>query len=85
MTQEQNEHNLSDIILEVCPLGCNRKCSELWINEIIRHRIVCKCTNCNHDKKEKASEVVVGSASSNATTTHNGHLPRNQPDVVFQK
>jgi hypothetical protein len=72
MTQEQkNEHGLSDIILEACPLGCNRECSELWINEIIGHRIVCKCIECDHDKKEQALEVV-GSPRSNANC--NRHL-----------
>lgn len=72
MTQEQkSEHILSDIILESCPLGCDRKCSKLWINEIIGHRILCKCRRCDHDKKEEALEIV-GSSHSNAK--YNGHL-----------
>ncbi len=74
MTQEQNEQNLLDIVLEVCPLGCNGKCSQIWINEIIGHRIVCKCTKCDHDKREKVLDVIVGSASSNSHTTRNNRL-----------
>lgn len=73
MTPEQkNEHSLSDIILEICPLGCDRKCSELWINKIIGHRIVCKCTKCNHDKKGKELDLV-GSGKSNAQSICNDH------------
>lgn len=67
MTQEENKQKLYDIVLEVCPLGCNRRCSEIWINEIIGHRIICKCTKCDHDKKEKALQVVVGSPATSVT------------------
>jgi hypothetical protein len=72
--EEQKQDNLQDLILDNCSLGCNGKCSELWINEIMGHRIVCKCTKCNHDKKDRALGVVAGSASLNAHTTCNDHL-----------
>jgi hypothetical protein len=73
MQEPQKEKNLQDLILEACPLGCNGKCSEVWINEIIAHRIMCKCTKGCHNKKGKALEVVVGSPATNAA--HNDVQP----------
>jgi hypothetical protein len=46
--QEFCQNALQDLVLEVCPLGCDKKCSEVWINETIGHRIVCRCKKCNH-------------------------------------
>jgi hypothetical protein len=55
-----------DLIVNICPLGCNGKCAEIWINETIGHRIICDCIKCGHNKKRylnkemKALGSVVG-------------------------
>ena len=41
--------HISDLILNVCPLGCDGKCEGIWYNEITGHRIICKCT-CEHKR-----------------------------------
>lgn len=48
---------LPDLIINICPLGCNRKCVGIWINSIIGHRIICKCP-CKHNQAEVASQLV---------------------------
>ena len=40
---------LPDLILNVCPLGCDGKCRKVWINEETGHRIVCTCIKCHDD------------------------------------
>jgi hypothetical protein len=49
---------LPDLIVNSCPLGCDRKCARIWINETIDHKIICKCP-CGH-KKQVALQLVEG-------------------------
>lgn len=51
MNEELSSYFLPDLIVKTCPLGCNQACSRVWINENIRHRIVCNC-NCQYHEKE---------------------------------
>ena len=48
---------IPDLIVKICPLGCDTKCAEIWINETIGHRIICKCT-CGHTKNQVALKLV---------------------------
>ena len=59
------QHTLPDLIINVCPLGCSARCARIWINESIGHRIICKCCQCGHNKKEMALELV-GEPATNA-------------------
>ena len=45
---------LKDLIVMICPFGCNRKCEGIWMNEITGHRIICNC-RCKH--KETLARV----------------------------
>ena len=57
----QYSHILPDLIVNICPLGCDGKCAEIWINETIGHKIICNCIKCGHNnKKDKALAEVVG-------------------------
>lgn len=47
---------LPDLIVNRCPLGCDRICAQSWSNEVTRHRIICKCS-CKHMSKRIASLV----------------------------
>ena len=42
---------LPDLIVNLCPLGCDGKCVKIWNNQKIHHRIICICTKC-HGKRE---------------------------------
>jgi Zn ribbon nucleic-acid-binding protein len=58
---DQYPHVLPDLIVNTCPLGCDRKCAEIWINETIGHRIICDCIKCGHNNKKcKTLAEVVG-------------------------
>ncbi len=39
--------NLPDLIVNVCPLGCYRKCRRIWMNSATGHRIICSCNDCH--------------------------------------
>ncbi|MGB8033297.1 MAG: hypothetical protein WCF03_05695, partial [Nitrososphaeraceae archaeon] len=41
---------LPDLIVNVCPRGCNGKCARTWINDKIGHKIICICDKC-HGKR----------------------------------
>jgi hypothetical protein len=43
---------LPDLVVNICPLGCDGKCAEIWINEAIGHRIICDCIKCGHNNKK---------------------------------
>jgi hypothetical protein len=67
--------NLSDLVLNRCPLGC-RNCTGAWINETTNHRIVCKCV-CNHKETlarvwDPEANALVESSSSSEGTKENG-------------
>jgi hypothetical protein len=65
----QYSHILPDLIVNICPLGCDRKCAEIWINETIGHKIICNCIKCGHDNKKcKALAEAVG-PETNARTS----------------
>jgi len=51
---------LPDLIVSICPFGCNGTCQKVWLNETIDHRIICKCKKCNHNKKRLALAEVEG-------------------------
>lgn len=42
-----SEIDALDLIVNRCPLGCNRQCARIWINQNTGHRIICKC-KCRH-------------------------------------
>jgi Zn ribbon nucleic-acid-binding protein len=46
-------HILPDLIVNICPLGCDGKCAEIWINETIGHKIICNCIKCGHNNNKK--------------------------------
>ncbi|MGB7954967.1 MAG: hypothetical protein WCF23_13390 [Candidatus Nitrosopolaris sp.] len=48
-------NHLPDLVVSICPFGCNKKCDGLWINEQTGHRIVCLCT-C-HERNKQALEM----------------------------
>ena len=54
---EHVKNILPDLIISTCPLGCNKKCAEVWINDSIEHRIICKCACKNHKKHRTLVEV----------------------------
>ena len=66
--------DLSDLVLNHCPLGCDGDCARIWINEITNHKIICKC-ECKH--KETLAEVwdpianVTDGSSSSGETEEN--------------
>ncbi len=67
---------IPDLILSVCPLGCNRKCAGMWKNEITGHRIICIC-ECNHKQTlarvwDPEANILVESSSSSEVTKENG-------------
>lgn len=55
---------LPDLIVNICPLGCDRKCARIWINETINHRVICKCP-CGH--KKRVALQLVGEPEARAT------------------
>jgi hypothetical protein len=71
---------ISDLILCVCPLGCNEKCGRIWINKTIRHRIVCKCP-CGHNKRQVALDSVDKHVS-NVQVTCNDRPTEEDPSIV---
>jgi hypothetical protein len=50
---------LPDIIINICPLGCDIECAKIWMNESIGNRIICRCL-CGHNKKQVALQLVGG-------------------------
>ena len=46
-----------DLLVDKCPLGCDN-CAQVYVNNEIGHRIICKCLNCNHGnlKNKKIKE-----------------------------
>ena len=43
----QHSANLPDLQIYSCIPKCG-KCPRVWNNEHIRHRIICKCSYCDH-------------------------------------
>lgn len=58
-------------------MGCEETCGESWINEMIGHRIICRC-EC-HNKNRKALGKV-GSPSPNATDSLRHHMESSKDD-----
>jgi hypothetical protein len=50
------QREVPDLVIEECIPNCEQ-CPSSWINEQIAHRIVCRCTKCEHHKTE-AGEVI---------------------------
>jgi hypothetical protein len=61
---------LPDLIVNLCPLGCNQTCGRIWVNGIIDHRIICEC-KCGHNKND---QVLVSVENPVPNTTHNTQL-----------
>ena len=59
--QHVDRNILPDLVVNICPFGCNTKCNKLWINKQTSHQIICLCT-C-HERKDQALETVRGPAS----------------------
>jgi hypothetical protein len=60
---------LPDLIISTCPLGCNKTCVKVWVNDSIKHRIICNCV-C-HYKKDAALVQVEGlDAKASSTFSH---------------
>ena len=84
---------IEDLLITECPVQCGSLCERIWANQDRSHSIRCICSCHNKEEqssitldKEKALELVVGSASSNAHTTCNDHLVLGvNQDVVFPK
>jgi hypothetical protein len=53
-----------DLIVDQCPIDCEN-CGEIYVNDQIGHRIVCRCIRCNHNKKEKLTLAEVGAPETN--------------------
>lgn len=47
--------SLPDLVIEECIPNCE-ECARIWINELVGHRIVCKCKKCEKHK-EGANEL----------------------------
>jgi hypothetical protein len=64
---DQYPHILPDLIVNTCPLGCDLKCAEIWINETIGHRIICACIKCGHNNNNNKCETLaeVGGSETN--------------------
>jgi DNA-directed RNA polymerase subunit M/transcription elongation factor TFIIS len=55
-----------DLVIDECPVSCD-KCSAVYINKEISHKIICQCRKCEHNNnKYKALAEVVG-PETNAT------------------
>jgi len=65
----QYSHILPDLIVNICPLGCDRKCAEIWINETIGHKIICNCIKCGHNNKKCKALAEVMGPETNARTS----------------
>jgi hypothetical protein len=70
---------IQDLLITECPIQCGSLCERIWVNQDKSHSIRCICSCHNKEEqssiildKEKASELVVGPASSDAQC--NGHL-----------
>ena len=74
--------NLHDLILENCPLGCDGKCSEVWVNQITGHRIVCICEICEHTKIESIDK---SGDSEFAALSHQTHQQHRDTKLVSQQ
>ena len=57
-----------DLVTDECPLGCGN-CAEIYMNDQIGYRIVCRCIICNHNKKEKMTLAEVGAPETNASNS----------------
>jgi hypothetical protein len=64
---ERVKNGLPDLIISNCPLGCNKACEEVWINDNIGHKIVCSCI-CHY--KKDAALVQVEGPNAKATSTY---------------
>jgi Zn ribbon nucleic-acid-binding protein len=54
---DQYSNLLPDLIVNICPLGCDGKCAEIWINDAIDHRIICDCLKCGHNNNKKCETL----------------------------
>ncbi|HZI70843.1 MAG TPA: hypothetical protein VFD60_06745 [Nitrososphaeraceae archaeon] len=43
MNQGLPSYFLPDLVVNICPLGCNGACAKIWTNENTEHRIICNC------------------------------------------
>jgi hypothetical protein len=41
---------IPDLVIEECIPNCE-ECADIWINELVGHRIVCKCKKCQKLKE----------------------------------
>jgi hypothetical protein len=63
----QQSSSIPDLVVNICPLGCDGTCARIWINESIGHKIICNC-QCGHKKITAAlAQKVVGPEEANAS------------------
>jgi len=48
--------SIADLIIEECIPTCEQ-CPAVWVNEHIKHRILCRCKICGHNKIESVEKV----------------------------
>jgi hypothetical protein len=62
---------LPDLIISICPLGCNKACVQIWTNDSIEHRIICNCV-CHYKKDAALVQVEGPDAKATSTYSHPG-------------
>jgi hypothetical protein len=73
---EQVKNIVPDLIIGTCPLGCNKTCVEVWINDSIEHRIICSCV-CHNNKKDAALVQVEGlDTKASSSCSHPGGISK---------
>jgi hypothetical protein len=46
----------ADIVVTICPSDCCN-CSGVYVSEFLGSRIICKCTQCHHKKRNYRSKI----------------------------
>lgn len=75
MSRSSEIDNLN-LIVRICPFGCNGKCARIWINQITGHKIICIC-KCRH-KIKQVLEVV----EPDTNTSHSTSFPEREHSEI---
>ena len=62
-----SETDTLNLIVKMCPLGCNGQCAGIWINQTTGHKIICDC-KCRH-KIRQVLEVVDPATNTSYSTS----------------
>jgi hypothetical protein len=62
------EPHFQDLVTDTCPLGCNT-CSRIYVNELIGHRILCKCKSCSHGNQNSDKSGQMSTLTSESADT----------------